>query len=201
MSFRRRGEHERVNRVEQQGGTLSGDRGAESAEDGHESSVGVRRATRRTRLAHVVALSLRLTWRASPRGFLAAAALQLVGALSTTALIVVGKLAIDAIVAVPEGGAPPALVQAIVLLAVVSALGSSASTLQRQQQRLLGEQVGVATWQRILDVTGRVELETFESPHFYDHLRRVEDNALIQPSAVTSALFGLLGGASASSAS
>lgn len=156
--------------------------------------LGQKRA-RASRLVRAVTVSLRLTWRASPGGFIAAAVLQLVGALSTTGLIVVGKLAIDAVVAVPGGGGlQPRLVEAIVLLAVLSALGSSAGALQAQQQRLLGEQVSVVAWRSILDVTGRVELETFESPRFYDHLRRVEDNALTQPTTVTAALFGLLGG-------
>ena len=83
----------------------------------------------------------------------------------------------------------------IVALAVVTAIGSMATTLQQQQQRLLAEEVAVAAWRRVLDVTGRVELEFYESPKFYDQLERVRANALIRPITVTAAVFGLLGGA------
>jgi len=147
------------------------------------------------RLPRVVAGALRLTWQASRRGFLAAAALQLVGALSITLLVVVGQLALSAILSAQSGAAGTgSLLLVVVLLAIVTAAGSAATTLQTQQQRLLSEEVSIGAWRRLLDVTGRVELELYESPQFYDQLQRVQTNALTRPMTVTTAVFGLIGG-------
>jgi ATP-binding cassette subfamily B protein len=157
---------------------------------------GRKRATRVRGLHRVVVSALRLTWEAGRRGFVIAALLQILGALSVTALVVVGHLALDAILAANnQSSATRSLLPVIVLLAVVTAVGSAASTLQQQQQRLLGEEVSIAVWRRMLDVTGRVNLEFYESPTFYDQLQRVQSNALVRPITVTTAIFGLIGGA------
>lgn len=148
------------------------------------------------RLPHLVARGLALAWSASHRGFVYAAALQLVGAVSVSALVVVGKFALDGILAAQDGSAAvSALLPVVALLALVTSLGTAATVLQQQQQRLLGEQVAVASWQRVLDVTGRVGLELYESSRFYDHLQRVKTNAVTQPLTVTTAVFGIIGGA------
>ncbi|MDT5084521.1 MAG: ATP-binding cassette, subfamily bacterial, partial [Mycobacterium sp.] len=126
------------------------------------------------RLPHVVASALRLTWEASRRGFLVAAGLQVLGALMVSALVAVGKLALDAIIGAGDGGTDVGrLIPVVVSLALVTAVGAAASTLQQQQQRLLGEEVSLTAWRRLLDVTGRVGLEFYESPKFYDQLQRV----------------------------
>jgi len=157
--------------------------------------AGQRRARVRG-LPRVVGSALQLTWRASRRGFLVAALLQVLGALSVTALVVVGQMALNAILAADsQSSGVRALVPVIVLLAVVTAVGSAAGALQRQQERLLGEEVSIVVWRRLLDVTGRVKLEFYESPTFYDQMQRVQTNALLQPSSVTTAVFGLIGGA------
>ena len=140
---------------------------------------------------------MRLTWQASPRGFLVAALAQVTGAVSTAALVLVGQQALQAMLAIGReaGRLDGRFLVIIVLLAVVTALGSMSSVLQQQQQRLLGEQVAVSAWGRVLDVTGRVELEVYESSTFYDQLERIRTNALSRPATVTSAVFGLLGSA------
>ena len=55
------------------------------------------------------------------------------------------------------------------------------STFQVQAQRLLGEHVRRSTLEATLDVTTSVDLETFESPEFFDDLQRVQTNSLTQP--------------------
>lgn len=157
---------------------------------------GAQRRVNPRKLPQVVGAALRLTWQASHRGFLVAASLQVLGALSISALVIVGQLALNAILDAPRGSTDVrGLVLVVVLLAVVTAVGSAATTLQQQQQRLLSEEVSVAAWRRVLDITGRVALEFYESPRFYDQMQRVRTNALIQPSTVTAAVFGLIGGA------
>lgn len=157
--------------------------------------AGQRRLSPR-KVPHIVGKALRLTWQASHRGFLLAGCLQIVGALSIIAVVVVGQLALTSILDAQRGSVEVrGLAFALVLLAVVTAVGSAAATFQHQQQRLLSEEVSVSVWRRLLDVTGRVELELYESPGFYDQLQRVQANALLRPITVTLAVFGLIGSA------
>ena len=80
------------------------------------------------------------------------------------------------------------------MIAVVTAVSAASAALQTQQQRLLAEHVSGAVWDRMLDVTGRVSLEFFESPRFFEQLKRVELNSIARPVTVTTAIFVLLGG-------
>jgi ATP-binding cassette, subfamily B, bacterial len=152
-----------------------------------------RRSNDVRRLSRALTGALRLTWSASPRGFLSAAALQLAGALAAAAFVVVGQLALNALLGVSTVAAGQ-LGLVIAAIAVVAALSSASVTLQQQQQRLLGEEVSALAWQRVLDVTGRVELQHYETPAFYDHLERVRTNSVYRPMIVTSSMFGLFGG-------
>lgn len=146
-------------------------------------------------LPRVTRSALRLVWQASRSGFLSAAFFQILGALMATALVLASKFAVDALLAAERGAASTTtLVPVIVLIAVVTAVSAASATLQAQQQRLLGEHVSCAAWDRMLDVTGRVNLEFFESPRFFEQLKRVEFNSIARPVTVTTAVFGLLGG-------
>ena len=154
------------------------------------------RQRRARRLHAVVANALRLTWRASRSGFLVAAAYQIVGALAISALVVVGQMALKMLVGAERGNAVTgSLLLIIALLALVTAVAAAAATLQKQQNRLLSEEVSDTAWGQVLDVTGRVQLEFYESPQFYDQLQRVQTNAIVRPITVTTGVFGLLGSA------
>ena len=82
----------------------------------------------------------------------------------------------------------------IVGLAAAGAVASLSSPVLAQQQRLLGELVQRATYDKVLDVTESVDLLTFEAPEFFDRLQRVQTNALPRPLLVTQGLVQLLGG-------
>lgn len=139
--------------------------------------------------------ALRLTYQADRRGFLLGAAYQVIGALSPTALVLISQYLLSEIVRAPHGRPKLAsLVLPVVILAAVSALTLAATSLQQQQQRLLGERVATKAWQRVLDVSARVRLESYESADFYDQLQRIKTSAFTQHVAVTSAVFGLIGG-------
>ena len=146
-------------------------------------------------LPRVTRSALRLVWQASRSGFLSAAFFQILGAVMATALVLASKLGVDALLAAQRGTASTAtLVPVILLIAVVTAVSAASAAMQSQQQRLLGEHVSCAAWDRMLDVTGRVSLEFFESPRFFEQLKRVEYNSIARPVTVTTAVFGLLGG-------
>ncbi|MDQ3465946.1 MAG: hypothetical protein M3500_14930, partial [Actinomycetota bacterium] len=119
---------------------------------------------------------------ASRRGFLTAVFYQVLGAVMVALFVLAGKLAVDALIAAERGSASVGdLVPVIVLIAAVSAVNATAVSLQTQQERLLGELVSSTIWERLLDVTGRVKLEFFESPRFFEQLKRIELNAVIRP--------------------
>ncbi|NHC16238.1 ABC transporter ATP-binding protein [Motilibacter sp. E257] len=146
-------------------------------------------------LPRLLGRAVRLVRQADPRGFAAAAAYQLVGAVASVGLVVIGKLLLD-ILQVPDADDVPGGRLAVLVgaLALVSAGSSAIGTFQSQQQRLLGERVALAAWERVLDVTGRARLETYESSTFYDQLQRVQTNAIMRPVTVTTGLFQLIGG-------
>lgn len=146
-------------------------------------------------LPRVTRAALGLVWQASRSGFIAAGVFQLLGAAAATLLVLVSKFAVEALIGAEQGAESiGTLVPIIVLIAVVTAVSAAAAALQAQQQRLLGEQVSLAVWHRVLDVTGRVNLEFFESPRFFEQLKRIEVNAVARPAMVTGATFGLVGG-------
>lgn len=138
--------------------------------------------------------AVRMTWRADRRGFMGAAALQFFGALAPTALVLIGQYLISALIG-SHGHRPSlgAVLPPVAALAITTSLVAAAGALQQQQQRLLAERVAADTWERVLDVTGRVSLEDYETPQFFDQLQRIRNNALSQPIGVTTAVFGLIG--------
>ncbi|NHC45909.1 ABC transporter ATP-binding protein [Motilibacter sp. K478] len=146
-------------------------------------------------LPRLLGRALRLVHRADRSGFWWAAAFQVLGAVASVALVGVGGLLLD-VLQTPDADAVPAarLTVLVGVLALVTAASSAVTSLQAQQQRLLGERVAQTAWGGVLDVTGRARLETYESSGFYDQLQRVQANAIMRPVTVTTAVFGLLGG-------
>ena len=136
----------------------------------------------------------RLLVRADARTFRLAIALQVVGALSATAFVYAGKLVIDALGTLGGAVNVQRLVWPVILLAVTSALSSSASVMQVQQGRLLGEAANRDIWRDLLAVSSRVDLETYEKPEFYDRLSRVANNAIRQPVQMAMGVLNVIGG-------
>ncbi len=136
----------------------------------------------------------RMLMRADKRTFRFAIALQLVGALSATGVVVAGKLVLDALGTLGGEVDVSRLVWPVVLLSVTSALASSASVMQVQQGRLLGEAANRDIWRELLAVSSRVDLETYERPEFYDRFNRVATNAVRQPIQMALGVLNLIGG-------
>jgi ATP-binding cassette subfamily B protein len=140
----------------------------------------------------IVGGALSTSWHASRRGTVAAAALQLVGALGALGAVLVSKLALDSLL--EDGtGLDAGLVGALVLLAATTALSGSVGVLQQQHQRVQGERVGQLLWRNLLAACAAVDLTNWQSTAFMDRLDRVRANALHRPVAVISSLFALLG--------
>ena len=141
-----------------------------------------------------MSVAIRMLTRADGRVFRFAVLLQIVGAFSATGIVVAGKLVLDAFGGSTTDVRIGRLVAPVVLLAVTSALASSASVMQVQQGRLLGEAATRDIWRDLLNVSSRVDLETYERPDFYNRLDRVANNAIRQPVQMALGVLTLLGG-------
>jgi ATP-binding cassette subfamily B protein len=146
-------------------------------------------------LMAVTRSAVKLAKDANPRLFYLSAAGQILVALLLGLQVLMGKLALEAIFDADrtDGSVGDALAPLIGLVAA-GALASFVGAFQTQAQRLLGQQVRRDTLDSTLGVTTAVDLETFESPEFFDDLQRVQTNALLQPLTMSTGLMTTLGG-------
>lgn len=128
--------------------------------------------------------------------FSASVALSLAGVVLTIAQVLVGSLALDALVEGQGTGLGPVGVP-LAVLAGLTVLGLVAGSATAQLERLLGQLVLRDTERRILDVTARVPLESYETPAFLTLLTRVEHNAVAMPLAMVHGLIALTTGLAA----
>ncbi|MGY1779769.1 ABC transporter ATP-binding protein [Geodermatophilus sp. SYSU D01036] len=135
--------------------------------------------------------------KASPRQFVLAALLQVLGAVAATALVYAAKLTLDVLLTTDPGDAVSLtdVTSALVVLALATAVSGAAGSLQAQQQRLLAEDISTQTWRELLEVTGRVDLGLLESPSFAERSDRLQNNALGRPLTIATATLGLVGSA------
>ena len=159
-----------------------------------QSSRGQRRKVRS--LPAIAADAVRLARQASPRLFWLNTALQLFTAVVMALQVLLGKLALEALIeqADAANGSLGKALPPLIALVAVTAISGLVTSSQQQLQRLLGEEVQRLTWTRIIEVTTRVPLETFEGPEFFDELQRVKANALIRPLTLAQGMTQLVGG-------
>lgn len=146
------------------------------------------------RLVRLLRQSVALSWRADRPLFSSTVVLQLSSAVVLVAQVLVVKMVLDAFVAVTERDASLGEVLLPVgLLALITAAASVSTALLSNQQRVLGELITRSSWWQMLDVTGSVDLRTFESPEFFNRLQRVQTNTLSRPFQLTQGVVGLVG--------
>jgi ATP-binding cassette, subfamily B, bacterial len=153
------------------------------------------------KLPSLVRLALDITWRAGRTDLILSTVLQAIGGLGIVVLLLLGKVALDALfAAVNGGGSIAALLPWVIAMALATAAQLFASAIQRERQQILGELVRRHVQGRVLDVTARVDLATFDDPEFHNRVQRMsrgENNALQMVygvSGLAAALFGAIGG-------
>lgn len=146
-------------------------------------------------LPSIARSAISLARRANPVVFWMSSAAQLTIALLLGLQVLLGKLALEAVFkADATNGSVGDVVLPLGGLVAAGAVASVAQAFQTQGQRLLGEHVQRTTLDSVLEVTTSVELETFESPAFFDDLQRVQANALSQPLTMAQGLLTGFGG-------
>lgn len=144
------------------------------------------------RLRRLVGFSIRLVWRSAPVPFVALSCLQLLGAAILAAQVLTVQWLLNAMLRLDAAGVT-ATVAPIAAMALLTAAGAVASSVQASLSRYVGEQVGRAMWHSILDVSTGVGMRSFEDPAFFDRLERVRVNGLTRPFQVTNGVIATMG--------
>jgi ATP-binding cassette subfamily B protein len=141
----------------------------------------------------LLAAAFRLVWEAGRREFLLTSALQLTSAVGLVGQLFVAKALFTAVLRssgtddfagiLPELGALVGISLVLVLAQAVLA----------EQSRVLSELVGRKAFDRVLDVSTRIDLLAFESPSFYDRLIRAMTHGQVRSIQMVNGLVGLFG--------
>ena len=115
-----------------------------------------------------------LVWRAARKELVLVSVLQIVAGAGIAAQLLVAKAVFDGILTAggPGGASFTSILPVIVALAALLVTLDVLSAMRMEQNRILGELVTRYTFDRILDVSTRVELLSYESAEFHDRLRR-----------------------------
>ena len=143
------------------------------------------------RLTRLIRSSLSMVWASAPRPFLALVVLQVLSAAALALQVLAVKWVLSAVLATSEGAGIHGVVGPVLLLAGLTAFGAVSGAVQAQLQRVVGEMVARTMWTRVLGVAIGVDLRHFESPEFYDHLNRVQTNAVTRPYQVTQGVLSM----------
>jgi ATP-binding cassette, subfamily B, bacterial len=144
-------------------------------------------------LKRLVFTSVGLVWSAERRLFIGLVLLQLAAAVLLVGQVLAVRSVLQAILVQVDQADTSRVAVPILVLAVLTGLSAICGSLQTQLQRLLGEHVAHAMWNRVLDVSTRVSLRHFESSEFFNQLSRVQTSALSRPYQVTQGLLSMAG--------
>lgn len=144
------------------------------------------------RLSRLVGFSSRLVWDSARTPFIALSALQLLSAALLAAQVLTVQWLLSAMLALNSTGVTATVVP-IVAMALLTAAGAVASSLQSSLSRYVGENVARTMWQSILDVSTNVGMKQYEDPAFFDRLERVRMSGLTRPFQVTNGVITTLG--------
>ena len=139
--------------------------------------------------------SLQLVWAAGRPTFLLTSTLQLITALAAGAQLFATKYALDAVLKSGSGAEFASVLPAIAALVGIAVLLDVAGAIENEQSRVLGELVARRALDRVLDVATKIDLIAYESPDFYDQLRRANMQGQFRSLQTVQSLLGLVGAA------
>ena len=125
-------------------------------------------------------------WKSSPRLVVTLLVTRGFTALQSAFLVLLGREAVSSI-ATTGLNANGAVLGAAAVFGVTTVVG----ILNQELQNQLTVRVQRTTFDLLVNAASSVEMEAYESPEFYDRLKRCETNALIRPAAVGTALIGM----------
>ena len=187
--------------------TAQGEDGADAdpAQDQFDA-IGLREAEVEGRrnlrtLPTLVRDSVLLVWRAAPAQLVLLGALALLQAGVITSQVLLARRVLGGLGTLQSDGTlGVALVVPLALLAASVAVTALIGGINAQRSRAISERVQLEVESEIMRACGAVGLLAYESPAFYNHLRRVQSNATQKPLEVTRALLALVTGIATASA-
>jgi ATP-binding cassette subfamily B protein len=125
-------------------------------------------------LPALIRAALGITWQAGRRDLLLSTVLQAVSGVGLVLMLLLARGALNALLdAAHSGGSLSDVLPWIAAMAVTAGGQSFATTVQRERQHVLGELVTRHVQGKVLDVTARVDLATFDDPEFHNRVERV----------------------------
>jgi ATP-binding cassette, subfamily B, bacterial len=131
--------------------------------------------------------AIKLVWEMSRTMVFIIVAMRIATGLLSGVMLLLGR---DALAIFGTAGRV-ATVESLGKLGLVFVLSTIIGLVSGELETYLTAQVQRKTMDEVLDVATSVRLEAYESPQFFDHLKRVETNALTQPATVVRSLMQL----------
>jgi ATP-binding cassette subfamily B protein len=138
-------------------------------------------------LPRLLVHAITLVWEMSRTMVFAIVAMRIATGLLSGFMLLLGR---DAL-AVFSGTGRVETIGALGKVGVVFVVSTILGLVSGELETFLTAQVQRKTMDELLDVATSVRLEAYESPQFFDHLKRVETNALTQPATVVRSLMQL----------
>lgn len=147
------------------------------------------RSERLRQLPLLILRALRLVWAAGRREYVTITLLQVLQGIGVTAQLLVGQRVLRQLLATGDAGMGfrPVLPGLSLLIAITVLLGFAATVIV-EQNRVLGELVGRAAFNRVLDIAETIDLEAYEHPAFFDRLQRAQMSGLTRPMQLANGL-------------
>jgi ATP-binding cassette subfamily B protein len=117
---------------------------------------------------------------------------QLLAAVSSLALVLASAILFKRLLRNEQYGTSTVL-GPLFAFALISGITSLIAAVSSQRQRLLAERVQQDLWRRIIAVTGRTPLITYETDGFTTKLAQVQQNAVTRPLQTVRSVFSLIG--------
>jgi ATP-binding cassette subfamily B protein len=131
--------------------------------------------------------AITLVWGMSRAMVFAIVAMRIASALLSGVMLLLGR---DAL-AVFSGVGRAQTIESLGKVGLVFVVSTILGLVSGELETFLTARVERTTMDEVLDVATSVRLEAYESPQFFDHLKRVETNALSQPATVVRSLMQL----------
>ena len=131
--------------------------------------------------------AITLVWGMSRTMVFAIVAMRIATALLSGVMLLLGR---DALAVFGGVGRVP-MIESLGKVGAVFVVSTIFGLVSGELETFLTARVQRKTMDELLDVATSVRLEAYESPQFFDHLKRVETNALTQPATVVRSLMQL----------
>ena len=122
--------------------------------------------------------ALRLVWEAGPAHLVATVVLQVAAAVIIAIQLLVSRELLSATVNIGDGGTVSSLYPWLAALAVCGASLGVVAALTTYEQKLLVELTSRFAFDRIIEVSSSIDLESFEQADYFDQLQRARNSGL-----------------------